>query len=122
VPLERLVKLEKKKSNDLIGNRSHDLPACSIVPQPTTLPRALERYLWSIRNVCVIYINKISATGISILFAMAFRPVNFSHDTHDISLYCNDSNLICIGHFGISVCCVLLSFFNIYFVDIPNEI
>jgi hypothetical protein len=30
-----------EKSNDLIGNQTHDLPACSIVPQPTTLPRAL---------------------------------------------------------------------------------
>jgi hypothetical protein len=37
--LEELGKL--KKFNDLIGNRIRDLPACSIVPQPTTLPRAL---------------------------------------------------------------------------------
>jgi hypothetical protein len=29
-----------EKSNILIGNRIRDLPACSIVPQPTTLPRA----------------------------------------------------------------------------------
>jgi hypothetical protein len=29
-----------KKSNDLIGNLNRDLPACSIEPQPTTLPRA----------------------------------------------------------------------------------
>jgi hypothetical protein len=29
-----------EKSNDLIGNRTRDLPACGIVPQPTTLPRA----------------------------------------------------------------------------------
>jgi hypothetical protein len=28
----------ESKSNDLIGIRTHDLPACSIVPQPTTLP------------------------------------------------------------------------------------
>jgi hypothetical protein len=28
-----------EKSNELIGNRTRDLPACSIVPQPTTLPR-----------------------------------------------------------------------------------
>jgi hypothetical protein len=28
-----------KNYNDLIGNRIPDLPACSIVPQPTTLPR-----------------------------------------------------------------------------------
>jgi hypothetical protein len=29
-----------EKSNDLIGNRTRDHSACSIVPQPTTLPRA----------------------------------------------------------------------------------
>jgi hypothetical protein len=29
-----------KKSNEIIGNQTRDLPACSIVPQPTTLPRA----------------------------------------------------------------------------------
>jgi hypothetical protein len=26
-----------EEPNDLIGNRTHDLLACSIVPQPTTL-------------------------------------------------------------------------------------
>jgi hypothetical protein len=36
--LERLGIL--KKSNDLIGIRTRDLPACSTVPQPTTVPRA----------------------------------------------------------------------------------
>jgi hypothetical protein len=29
-----------KKSIDLIGLKTRDLSACSIVPQPTTLPRA----------------------------------------------------------------------------------
>jgi hypothetical protein len=29
-----------KKSSALIGNPPRDLPACSIVPEPTTLPRA----------------------------------------------------------------------------------
>jgi hypothetical protein len=28
-----------KKSSDLIENQTRDLPACSLVPQPTTLPR-----------------------------------------------------------------------------------
>ena len=28
-----------KNSNDNIGNRTRDLPACSAVPQPTTPPR-----------------------------------------------------------------------------------
>jgi hypothetical protein len=35
--MEGLCKL--KKFND-IGNRTRELPACSIVPQPATLPRA----------------------------------------------------------------------------------
>jgi len=30
-----------KNSNDNIGNRTRDLPACSAVPQPTALPCAL---------------------------------------------------------------------------------
>jgi hypothetical protein len=31
---------EISQSIELIGNRAPHLPACSIVPQPTTLPRA----------------------------------------------------------------------------------
>jgi hypothetical protein len=27
-------------SNDTIGNRTRDVPVCSVVPQPTTPPRA----------------------------------------------------------------------------------
>jgi hypothetical protein len=34
-----------EKSNDIIGNQTRDLPACSIVPQPTALPLALLRLL-----------------------------------------------------------------------------
>jgi hypothetical protein len=39
VRLEGLSK--RKKSNDLIGSRTRDLPARSIVPHATTQPRAL---------------------------------------------------------------------------------
>jgi hypothetical protein len=38
VRLERLGRL--KSSNDLIENRTRDLPACIILPQPNTLPRS----------------------------------------------------------------------------------
>jgi hypothetical protein len=31
---------EFEKSNDLVENRTREFPTCSIVPQPTTLPRA----------------------------------------------------------------------------------
>jgi hypothetical protein len=36
----RLEGLDQLKIVHLIGTRTRDLPACSIVPQPTTLPRA----------------------------------------------------------------------------------
>ena len=32
--------VDEKKSNDTIGDRTRDLPACSAVPQPTAPPRA----------------------------------------------------------------------------------
>jgi hypothetical protein len=35
---EGLDKLKKKKNIHLIGSRTRYLPACSIVPQPSTLP------------------------------------------------------------------------------------
>jgi hypothetical protein len=44
VRLEGIYEL-KKNSNDLIGNRTSDLPACSIVPQPITLPRTMVSFL-----------------------------------------------------------------------------
>jgi hypothetical protein len=31
---------QSKKSNDLIGERNRNLPACIIMPKPTTLQRA----------------------------------------------------------------------------------
>jgi hypothetical protein len=42
-----------KKNNDLIGIRTRYLPACSIVPQPTMLPRAPNvkyNYLYNLIN------------------------------------------------------------------------
>jgi hypothetical protein len=35
-----------KKSNYLMRNRTRNLPACSIMPRPTTLPRAPRNILW----------------------------------------------------------------------------
>jgi hypothetical protein len=35
--------------SDLMGNGTRDLPACSIVPQPTTLPRASPRKSGSLK-------------------------------------------------------------------------
>jgi hypothetical protein len=38
IPAGRIRSIEE--SYDLIGIRTRDLPACNLVPQPTTLPRA----------------------------------------------------------------------------------
>jgi hypothetical protein len=43
----RLEELGQLKKIHLIGTRTCDLPACSIVPQPTTLPHAPSR-VWSV--------------------------------------------------------------------------
>jgi hypothetical protein len=57
VRLEGLGKLEK--FIHLIGNRTHDLPVCSVVPQPTTLLRA-PAFTVNARNIvwqCVVLIS-----------------------------------------------------------------
>jgi hypothetical protein len=40
-----------EKSSDLIRNRTHNLPACSIVPPPTTLLRAPFEYVAYVKNL-----------------------------------------------------------------------
>jgi hypothetical protein len=58
VRLERLGKWEK--CNDLIGTRTRDLPACSLVSQPTTLPRDpnfLQNYYYYIFMFNLVYIQ-----------------------------------------------------------------
>ena len=40
--------MSMKNSNGTIGNRTRDLPACSVVSQPTAPPRAPSNYIYSI--------------------------------------------------------------------------
>ena len=47
-----------KNSNDNIGNRTRDLPACSAVPQPTALPRAPAHGSVHRNNILVYNSNK----------------------------------------------------------------
>jgi hypothetical protein len=56
VPLEELGKL--KRSND-IGTETHNLPACSIVSRPTTLPRVLLIRLAVYNYDRIIYVYKL---------------------------------------------------------------
>jgi len=57
-----------KNSNDTIGNRTHDLPACSAVPQPTAPPRA----------PCVYkYVGKIIHPIVRIIYSFLILWVEF---------------------------------------------
>jgi hypothetical protein len=55
--------MSTEKCNGLIGNRTRDLPACSIVPQPTTLPRALS-LLFMVPGSLLLWSQEF-ATGLS---------------------------------------------------------
>jgi len=56
---------EGPNSNDTVGNRTRDLSACSVVPQPTAPPRASCRMktLLDARNKMVIYTGHGKAAG-----------------------------------------------------------
>jgi hypothetical protein len=47
-----------EKSND-IENRTRDLPACSIVPQPTTLPRRPSNDWMIMNNVVKMMLKEV---------------------------------------------------------------
>jgi hypothetical protein len=47
-----------EKSNDLIRNRTRDLPACSRVPRPTALQRAHTQQLLPVQNISVCFIPR----------------------------------------------------------------
>jgi hypothetical protein len=61
-----------EKLNDLIGNRTRDFPACSIVPKPTTLPRALYRPRPSVNFK---YIQQQNNAIISGIYSHAFSHI-----------------------------------------------
>ena len=42
--------MSMKYSNDTIGNRTRDLPACRAVPQPTAPPRAIHKVETKIKD------------------------------------------------------------------------
>jgi hypothetical protein len=73
--------MSMKKSNDTIGNRTRDLPACSVVPQPTAPPRApnLQLYLWKQNEKfkCFSIYNPDSAL-----------PINSTHILHMLMTCC----------------------------------
>jgi hypothetical protein len=59
-----------EKSNDLIGNRASDFPACSVVPQPTTLPRASNMYLFIINKKGAKWTQKCVLVSINAVYLL----------------------------------------------------
>jgi hypothetical protein len=62
-----------EKCSDLIGNRTHDLPACSIVPQPTTLPRAPLYFTWILSNSTPRLLSSIDCTDVDLGFQISLQ-------------------------------------------------
>jgi hypothetical protein len=57
-----------KKSNDTIGNRTRNLPACSAVPQPTAPPRAPQN-----KVTYIVYIIMVAQTAAANDFRIHFE-------------------------------------------------
>jgi hypothetical protein len=68
-----------EKSSDLIGNRTRDLPACSIMPQPTTLPRAPRSSGRHLYAVAVLYCSFSSIKWSSAL-EIAFMKITIVYE------------------------------------------
>jgi len=49
--------MSMKISNDIIGNRTRDLPACSAVPQPTASPRSPNKLTYNVENYTCVLLN-----------------------------------------------------------------
>jgi hypothetical protein len=71
-----------KKFNDLVGNRTHDFPACSIVSQPTALPRGSYKhthmYGWSCGyawHCLLLFFFIIGGVGLSPWYCGHFWPI-----------------------------------------------
>ena len=56
--------MSMKNSNDTIGNRTRDLPACSAVPQPSALPGVtdLPKNMYAIKDSKMCHFSKNRAT------------------------------------------------------------
>jgi hypothetical protein len=70
-------RMSMKKSNDNIQNRTRDLPTCSAVRQPTTLPRAPCKCL-SISNTVYLLLIRV-LTCISAISHNILLPKNRKH-------------------------------------------
>jgi hypothetical protein len=72
-----------KKCNDLRGTRTRDIPACSIAPQPSTLPRGTSAAIWSITKFGPTAHRHPRSSPLS---ASMHRSLSFCHSLNSSSL------------------------------------
>ena len=87
-----------KNSNDTIGNRTRDLPACSAVPQPTAPPRA-PKVIWF--RKCMDYWRRVQGlshrdgrgdcSDLSQYLRPLDRSVNIFAATNHLRIYLNQT-------------------------------
>jgi hypothetical protein len=56
-----------KNSNDIIGKRTRDVPACGAVPKPTALPRAPSTTMYKFNNVKILGARRVTWEACSML-------------------------------------------------------
>jgi hypothetical protein len=62
-----------KNSNDIIGNRTRDLPACSAVPQPSVSPCVLTVVVHNQLSDPVIYVGAVRCNFPYVLSGEGFK-------------------------------------------------
>jgi hypothetical protein len=80
--LEGLGQLKKSTSS---GTRTGDLPACSIVPQPTTLPRAPLEFNTPLLNIIVFILSNSTLEAYSKQVLCIYVYTHFSFSTYSDS-------------------------------------
>jgi hypothetical protein len=92
-----------KNSNDIIGNRTRDLPACSAVPQPTAPPRVpcvcVNNEIFKVNRKLQVYytqwfIMPTVSTHVSQLDSWFSLSKVFSRGTKKIYIFLRDSQII----------------------------
>jgi hypothetical protein len=84
----------EKKSNELIWNRTRDLSACSIVPEPTTLPHVSPPPPGEYKDYCFVgcdtwsdtKINSVSEESVTSIFSVIYILKTRAVHPHDIGV------------------------------------
>jgi hypothetical protein len=110
----RLEGLGKLKNSTSSGTQTGNLPACSIVPQPTTLPCAPKCYLVQKQSKVLQFICYISCTFLyldinDMPLSTCITDIEFKHPAALIYLLCihvfpSQTWLIILSYFSITTC------------------